>query len=102
MKHAALASVAPVARRRPGRRSRCRSPAVRPPSRPPTTPAATRSSATAPLTTATPVYVEIYEPTIPIPATPQVELQFGYTKVVADSSSSRGRASLPVARRRGR
>jgi hypothetical protein len=46
------------------------------------------------LTTATPVYVEIYEPTIPIPATPQAELQFGYTKVVADSSSSRGRASF--------
>lgn len=46
------------------------------------------------LTTATPVYVEIYEPTIPIPATPQAELQFGYSKVVADSSSSRGRASF--------
>jgi len=46
------------------------------------------------LTTATPVYVEIYEPTIPIPATPQAELQFGYTKVVGDSSSSRGRASF--------
>ncbi|MBJ7357168.1 choice-of-anchor P family protein [Nocardioides sp.] len=46
------------------------------------------------LVTATPVYVEIYEPTIPIPAYPQAELQFGYTKVVADSSSSRGRASF--------
>lgn len=46
------------------------------------------------LTTATPVYVEIYEPTIPIPATPQFDASFGYTKVVADSSSSRGRASF--------
>jgi hypothetical protein len=46
------------------------------------------------LTTATPVYVEIYEPTIPIPATPQAELQLGYTKVIGDSSSSRGRASF--------
>ena len=46
------------------------------------------------LTTATPVYVEIYEPTIPIPAYPQAEVEFGYTKVVADSSSSRGRASF--------
>lgn len=46
------------------------------------------------LTVATPVYVEIYEPTIPIPATPQAEFQFGYTKVVGDSSSSRGRASF--------
>ena len=46
------------------------------------------------LTVATPVYVEIYEPTIPIPATPQADFQFGYTKVVADSSSSRGRASF--------
>jgi hypothetical protein len=45
------------------------------------------------LTTATPVYIEVYEPTIPIPAYPQAELMFGYTKVVADSSSSRGRAS---------
>ncbi len=46
------------------------------------------------LTVATPVYVEIYEPTIPIPATPQAEMQFGYTKVIADSSASRGRASF--------
>ena len=46
------------------------------------------------LTVAAPVYVEIYEPTIPIPAAPQAELQFGYTKVLADSSSSRGRASF--------
>jgi hypothetical protein len=46
------------------------------------------------LTTATPVFVEFYEPTIPIPATPQFSLEFGYTKVVADSSSARGRASF--------
>lgn len=46
------------------------------------------------LTVAAPVYVEIYEPTIPIPASPQAEMQFGYTKVVADSTSSRGRASF--------
>ncbi|GAB3249197.1 choice-of-anchor P family protein [Nocardioides dilutus] len=45
------------------------------------------------LTTATPVYIEVYEPTIPIPAYPQAEVMFGYTRVVADSSSSRGRAS---------
>ena len=41
----------------------------------------------------TPVRLEIYEPTIPIPATPQMELNFGYSRVEADSSSSRGRAS---------
>ena len=46
------------------------------------------------LTSATPVFVEFYEPTIPIPATPQFSLEFGYTKVVADSSSARGRASF--------
>jgi hypothetical protein len=46
------------------------------------------------LTSATPVFVELYEPTIPIPATPQLSLAFGYTKVLADSSSSRGRASF--------
>ena len=38
--------------------------------------------------------VEIYEPTIPIPATPQVEVELGYTKVEADTGSSRGRASF--------
>lgn len=45
-------------------------------------------------TSAQPVYVEIYEPTIPIPATPQAEMSFAYTKVVADSSTARGRASF--------
>jgi|LULE01.1.fsa_nt_gb hypothetical protein len=44
-------------------------------------------------TTATPVRVEIYEPTIPIPASPQAELNLGYSNVKADSSTSRGRAS---------
>ncbi|MCK5928109.1 MAG: hypothetical protein KAG80_07930, partial [Nocardioides sp.] len=44
-------------------------------------------------TTATPVRVEIFEPTIPIPASPQAELNLGYSIVKADSSTSRGRAS---------
>ena len=44
-------------------------------------------------TTATPVRVEIFEPTIPIPASPQAELTLGYSIVKADSSTSRGRAS---------
>jgi hypothetical protein len=39
------------------------------------------------------VRVEIYEPTIPIPASPQAELNLGYSNVKADSSTSRGRAS---------
>lgn len=42
---------------------------------------------------ATPVRLEIYEPTIPIPATPQAEVEFGYSTVEADSGSSTGRAS---------
>ena len=42
---------------------------------------------------ATPVHVEFYEPTIPIPASPQAELSFGYSMVEADSSTSLGRAS---------
>jgi hypothetical protein len=42
---------------------------------------------------ATPVLLEIYEPTIPVPATPQAELSFGYSTVEADSSSSKGRSS---------
>ena len=46
------------------------------------------------LTTASPVKVEIFEPTIPIPATPQAEFELGYTKVVADSTSGRGRATF--------
>ncbi|MEP9363546.1 choice-of-anchor P family protein [Nocardioides sp. CN2-186] len=42
---------------------------------------------------AAPVKIEIYEPTIPIPATPQAEFEMAYTKVEADSGSSSGRAS---------
>lgn len=42
---------------------------------------------------ASPIKVEIYEPTIPIPATPQAELSFGYSSVGADSSSARARSS---------
>ncbi|WP_341924752.1 hypothetical protein [Nocardioides psychrotolerans] len=41
----------------------------------------------------TPVEIEIYEPSIPIPSTPQAEFLFGYSRVEADSSSSAGRAS---------
>ncbi len=41
----------------------------------------------------TPMKVEIYESTIPIPATPQAELNYGYSAVIADSSSSRARSS---------
>jgi hypothetical protein len=43
---------------------------------------------------ATPVKLEIYEPTIPVPATPQLELSFGYSTVEADSSSGQGRSSF--------
>ena len=43
--------------------------------------------------TAAPVRIEVYEPTIPIPATPQFQLELAYTKVEADSGSSLGRAS---------
>jgi hypothetical protein len=42
---------------------------------------------------ATPVHVELYEPTIPIPADPQAELSLGYSMVESDSSTSLGRAS---------
>ena len=42
---------------------------------------------------AAPVRIEMYEPTIPIPASPQAELEMGYSKVEADSGSSVGRAS---------
>ncbi|WP_243059008.1 choice-of-anchor P family protein [Nocardioides sp. SR21] len=42
---------------------------------------------------AAPVKIEIYEPTIPIPANPQLEVELGYTTVEADSGSSLGRAS---------
>ena len=52
-----------------------------------------RSAATAPAASATPVKIEIYEPTIPIPAVPQAEFDLGYTKVKADSAARKGRAS---------
>jgi hypothetical protein len=42
---------------------------------------------------AAPVRIEFYEPTIPIPANPQLEVEMAYTKVEADSGSSTGRAS---------
>jgi len=40
-----------------------------------------------------PVRIEIYEPTIPLPATPQAELSLGYSAIVSDSTSGRARAS---------
>lgn len=42
---------------------------------------------------AAPVKVEIYEPTIPIPSNPQLEVELAYTKVEADSGSSLARSS---------
>lgn len=42
---------------------------------------------------AAPVKVELYEPTVPIPANPQLEVEMAYTRVEADSGSSLGRAS---------
>src|SRR3712207_6089646 len=45
-------------------------------------------------TTASPVKLEIFEPTIPIPSYPQAEVELGYTRIIADTSSSRGRASF--------
>ena len=43
---------------------------------------------------ATPVKVEIFEPTIPLPTTPQAELDFGYAKVKANSAGNTSRASF--------
>jgi hypothetical protein len=43
---------------------------------------------------ASPLKIEVFEPTIPIPNTPQGELDLGYTKIKADSSSTKGRASF--------
>lgn len=42
---------------------------------------------------AAPVRIEVYEPTIPIPADPQLEVELAYTLVESDSGSSAGRAS---------
>jgi hypothetical protein len=43
---------------------------------------------------ATPVKVEIFEPTIPIPTVPQAEFDMGYAKVKANSAGTNGRASF--------
>lgn len=40
-----------------------------------------------------PVRVELYEPSIPIPASPQAEIELAYSKVKADSGTAQGRAS---------
>ncbi len=42
---------------------------------------------------AAPLKIEIYEPTIPIPGSPQGEVEVAYTEVEGDSSQSRGRSS---------
>ncbi|MGZ4449572.1 MAG: choice-of-anchor P family protein [Nocardioides sp.] len=42
---------------------------------------------------ASPVKIEVYEPTIPIPANPQGEVELGYSHVEADTGSAQGRAS---------
>jgi hypothetical protein len=38
--------------------------------------------------------MDVYEPTIPLPAEPQLELEMGYSKALADSGGTRSRASL--------
>ncbi len=45
-------------------------------------------------TSASPIQLDVYEPTIPVPATPQLRLMLGYATVEADSSLSSGRASF--------
>ncbi len=42
---------------------------------------------------ATPVHLEVYEPSLPIPSSPQLEFMMAYSKAKADSGSSSGRAS---------
>ncbi|MQW76149.1 hypothetical protein GHK92_09705 [Nocardioides sp. dk4132] len=42
---------------------------------------------------AAPIRLEVYEPVLPIPADPQLEVMLGYSKVLADSTSGKGRAS---------
>ncbi|MDT0202245.1 choice-of-anchor P family protein [Nocardioides sp. AE5] len=44
-------------------------------------------------TSATPLRIEIYEPALPIPAEPQLEMKVMYTKAYSDSGTSTGRAS---------
>ncbi|QIG44550.1 hypothetical protein G5V58_18755 [Nocardioides anomalus] len=43
---------------------------------------------------ATPVKIEVFEPTIPLPTVPQGEVDLGYSKVKANSAGSSGRASF--------
>jgi len=43
---------------------------------------------------ATPVKIEIFEPTFPLPTTPQAELDLGYAKVKANSAGNTSRASF--------
>jgi hypothetical protein len=42
---------------------------------------------------ATPIRVEMFEPSIPIPSDPQAEFRLSYTTAVADSTTSGGRSS---------
>lgn len=43
---------------------------------------------------AAPIKIEIYEPTIPIPAEPQAELEVGYTNTEAATGTGNGRSSF--------
>lgn len=42
---------------------------------------------------AAPVHLEVYEPSLPIPSSPQLEVMLAYSKAKADSGTSSGRAS---------
>lgn len=42
---------------------------------------------------AAPVHVEVFEPSLPIPTSPQLEFMLAYSKAKADSGTSSGRAS---------
>ncbi|MFL6024208.1 MAG: choice-of-anchor P family protein [Marmoricola sp.] len=41
----------------------------------------------------TPLRIELFEPSLPVPASPQVEFELAYSKVKADSGTANGRAS---------
>ncbi len=43
--------------------------------------------------TASVVRIDIYEPSIPVPASPELELHLAYSKAIADSATGKGRAS---------